>query len=309
MNRPATTEKTGSVRLASARAGGRFSLGPILVAPGAILLIAVLAYPIIKSVWISLFNYNLASFEPPVFIGLENYANALSDPGFLNALWHTIYIVALSILIEFLLALALAHLFVQRFPGRRLMLGITLMPWMLAPAVAALTWLQLLNQTYGIIDHVLIDLGLAHQAIGWLTDPVLALHVMIAIDVWHETPFMMIILLAGLQGIDREPYEAAIIDGANAWQRLRYITLPLLRPAIALALLMRTMIALRFFDIPWIMTGGGPAGATEVLGTEAYKAAFVGFEFGYGSTVATFVLFLSCLISVAYIRILYRTQR
>jgi ABC-type sugar transport system permease subunit len=308
MDMSATTVRTGSIKLERPRTGSRYFLGPLLVAPGLVLLIAILAYPIVKSIWISLFHYNLASFDPPTFIGVQNYIDAISDWGFLNALWHTLYIVVLSILIEFVLALALAHLFVQRFPGRRLMLGITLIPWMLAPAVVALTWLQLLNQTNGIFNHLLIELGIANQTIGWLTDPVLALHVMIAVDVWHETPFMMIILLAGLQGIDKEPYEAAIIDGANAWQCLRYITLPLLRPAIALALLMRTMMALRFFDIPWIMTGGGPAGATEVLGTQAYKAAFVGFEFGYGSTIATFVLVLSCLISVVYIRLLYRRQ-
>lgn len=281
-------------------------IGILLVSPGLLLLISILAYPIVRSIWISLFRYNLSSFDPPRFIGVWNYIDIFSDPAFLESLWHTLYIVTLSILIEFVFALGLAHLFMQRFPFRRLILGITLIPWMLAPAVAALMWLQLLNQTNGIINHLLIQFGIAHEAIGWLTEPVLALHVMIAVDVWQETPFVMIILLAGLQGIGRELYEAAMLDGANAWQRLRFVTLPMLKPAIALALLMRTMVALRFFDIPWIMTGGGPAGATEVLGTQAYKAAFVGFEFGRGSAIATVMLFLSLALSLAYIRVLYR---
>ena len=278
----------------------------LLVTPGLLLLAAVLAYPVIRGVMMSFYRINLAIFAPPAFIGLKNYVQAFSNPEFLSALWHTLYIVALSISLEFVIALALAHLFNQDFPGRNVLRGIVLVPWMIAPVVVGLMWSQLLNQTYGIVDYLLVKTGLFHHSIGWLSTPWLALQVMVGVDVWRETPFVMIILLAGLQGIGAELYEAAMIDGAGAWQRFRFVTMPMLRPAIALALLMRTMIALRFFDIPWVMTRGGPAGATEVLGTQAYKAAFVGFRMGYGSAIASVVLILALAFSFVYIRMLQR---
>lgn len=274
--------------------------------PALIFLVLILAYPVFRGLLISLYHFNLASFSPPRFTGLQNYFVEFTDAQFLGALWHTLYITSVAIFIELVVALPLALLFNEEFPGRRILLGLTLLPWMVAPVVAALTWAQLLNQTYGIVDYLLVRMGLVRTAIGWLSDPTLALQVMIGVDVWHETPFVMIVLLAGLQGISKEPYEAAMLDGAGPWQRFRFVTLPMLRPAIALALLMRTMIALRFFDIPWVMTGGGPAGATEVLGTRAYKAAFLGFNLGQGAAIATVILVLSLVVSIAYIRMLYR---
>lgn len=282
--------------------------GLLFVIPGLVLLVAILAYPVFQGLWLSLQHYDLSSIAAPFFVGLQNYVHAFHSAEFLGALWHTLYIVAVALVIEFVLGLALAHLFNHEFPGRRILLGLILIPWMVAPVVAALVWSQLLNESYGIINYFILKTGLVHHSVGWLTSPVLALHVMIGVDVWHETPFVFIILLAGLQGISKDVYEAAELDGAGPWQRLRYVTLPMLRPAIALALLLRTMIALRFFDIPWIMTGGGPAGATEVLGTRSYEAAFMSFRLGYGSAIATVILILSLIVSLAYIKVLYRKR-
>lgn len=288
------------------REGKEWLTALVLISPGLLLLTAILAYPVVRGILMSLYHINLASFEPPYFVGLQHYIQAFGSSGFLEALWHTVYIVAVSVAAELVIALAIAHLFNRDFPGRRILMGTVLIPWMIAPVVVALMWSQLLNETYGIVDYLLVESGLAGHKIGWLSNPTLALHVMIGVDVWRETPFVALILLAGLQGINGDLYEAATIDGANVWQKFRFVTMPMLRPAIALALLMRTMIALRFFDIPWIMTRGGPAGATEVLGTEAYRAAFVSFRLGYGSAVATVVLVLAFGISLVYIRMLQR---
>lgn len=284
------------------------AVGLLFTIPGLLLLVAILAYPVFEGLWLSLQHYDLSSIAAPFFVGLQNYVQAFHSDDFLAALWHTLYIVAVALVLEFVLGLALAHLFNQEFPFRRILLGLILVPWMVAPVVAALVWSQLLNESYGIVNYFLLKTGLIHHSVGWLTNPTLALHVMIGVDVWHETPFVFIILLAGLQGINKDVYEAAELDGAGPWQRLWFVTLPMLRPAIALALLLRTMIALRFFDIPWIMTGGGPAGATEVLGTRSYEAAFTSFKLGYGSAIATVILFLSLILSLAYIKILYQKR-
>lgn len=283
-------------------------LGALLVAPSALVLILVLAYPTAHGIALSLYEYNFASFAPPEFTGLSNYTETLSDPDFLAAFWHTLYIVILSIAIELILGLALALMFAKTFIGGRLLMGLVLIPWMVTPVVGGLTWAQLLNETYGIVNYLALQLGLTSYSIPWLSDPFLALNVMAFVDIWREIPFVMIILVAGLQSIDPDLYEAATLDGAGRWRRFVRITLPLLLPSIMLALLLRTMIALQFFDIPWVMTRGGPAGATEVLTTAAYREGFMAFRLGHGAAISVFVLILSLVVSLFYIRILRRDR-
>lgn len=292
----------------SMASSGRDKQAFFLVLPALALLAAVLTYPAIRGVWASFYEYKLTSLREPFFIWIGNYIKAFQDPEILSSIWHTIYIVAVSLALEFVLGLLLALFLNRKFPARNFLIGLLLIPWMVAPVVAGLMWTQLLNENYGIVNYILRSVSWIDYNVPWLSNSTLALHVMILVDVWHETPFVVIILLAGLQGIDETLYEASTLDGAGKWQRFLNITLPLLKPAIALALLMRTMIAVRFFDIPWIMTQGGPAGATEVLGTRAYEAAFVSFNLGYGSTLATIILFFSLLCSVIYLRLLYRRQ-
>lgn len=278
----------------------------LLISPGLILLAITLAFPIFWGLYLSFNELNLARLGGPIFVGLSNYVDLFSNPDFMSALWNTLYFVFASIFLEFVFGIAIAQLLNHHFFGRNYVRGLFLLPWMVTPVVVGFNWAWLLNESYGIINFLLIRMGIVSKSINWLSSPKLALPVIILVDVWRETPFVMLVLLAGLQSIPGQLYETAKIDGAGAWKRFWYVTLPLLKPAIAVALLMRTMIALRFFDIVWIMTRGGPAGSTEILGTYAYKKAFLGFRMGYGSAVSFVIFLLSLMISLGYIQFLHK---
>jgi multiple sugar transport system permease protein len=186
--------------------------------------------------------------------------------------------------------------------------GITLLPWMMPPVVTAFVWAWMFNGTYGIINYSLAEVGLTSKPIEWFSSTSMALPTLIFIDVWQSTPFVMLVLLAGLQNIPESLYEAARIDGANALRAFRYITLPLLKPSAAVALLMRTMVALRFFDAVWIITRGGPASSTEVLATYAYKKSMLGFRMGFGSAATTIIFLLAFVMSIGYIRLILKRE-
>ena len=284
-------------------------LTPYLYAlPGLLLLIVILTYPIGRGFYLSFFKYNLSSFGPPSYIGTQNYKRLFDDPLFVKAFEHTITFVVVSISVEFILGLMFALLLQLDFVGRNLLRGISLLPWMMPPVVTAFVWAWLFNGTYGIVNYILGESGLVSKPIEWFSSTALALPTLIFVDVWQSTPFVMLVLLAGLQNIPESLYEAARIDGANAIRSFWYITLPLLRPAAAVALLMRTMIALRFFDAVWIITRGGPASSTEVLATYAYKKSMLGFRMGYGSAATTIIFLLAFVMSIGYIRLILRRE-
>ncbi len=284
-------------------------LTPYLYAlPGLLLLAVILAYPIGRGFYLSFFKYNLSSFGPPTHIGWRNYENLFNDPLFINAFKHTITFVVVSISVEFVLGLMFALLLQLDFIGRNMLRGIALLPWMMPPVVTAFVWAWLLNGTYGIVNYGLGELGIVSKPIEWFSSTHLALPTLIFIDVWQSTPFVMLVLLAGLQNIPETLYEAARIDGAGVLRSFRFITLPLLRPAAAVALLMRTMVALRFFDAVWIITRGGPASSTEVLATYAFKKSMLGFRMGYGSAATTIIFLLAFVMSVGYIRLILRRE-
>lgn len=305
MQTQSTRDHQANVRFrAGTRRDPAARLGIFLVAPSAIVLLLVLGYPTVHGILLSLYDYNFASFDPPTFAGLENYAALLQSQEFREAFWHTLYIVIVSLAAELCIGLVLALVFSKIFAGHRLLMGLILIPWMLTPVVAGLLWGQILNETYGLVNHLLLKTGLATESIPWLSNPWLALNVVTFVDVWRESPFVMIILIAGLRGINPALYEAAQLDGASKHKQFFRITLPLLLPSIMLALLLRTMIALQFFDLPWVMTRGGPAGATEVLTTAAYREGFMAFRLGYGASISVIILLLSLAVSLLYIKIL-----
>mgnify|MGYP000894974802 CR=1 FL=1 len=284
-------------------------LAPYLYAlPGLLLLAVILAYPIGRGFYLSLHKYNLSSFSPPEYIGFENYKALFDDPMFIGAFQHTLIFVIVSLALEFVIGLMIALLLHQNFKGRNVLRGIALLPWMMPPVVTAFVWAWMLNGTYGILNYGLVKVGLISKPIAWLSSTDLALPVLIFVDVWQSTPFVMLVLLAGLQNIPESLYEAARIDGADALRSFRHITLPLLKPSASVALLMRTMIALRFFDAVWVMTRGGPASSTEVLATYAYKKSMLGFRMGFGSAATTVIFLLSFVMSIGYIWLILRRE-
>jgi len=269
-----------------------------LVSPMVLYAAAIAVVPIFFTLWLSL-RREMPIFGISQFSGLDNYSFLLEDSRFWNALGNTAYFVVLAVGLELALGLAFALLLHRAFPGRGVMRALVLIPWAVPTVVAARFWEWILNADFGVLNYVL------GVRINWLGDPFWAMHAAIAADVWKSTPFVVLLLLAGLQVIPEDLYRAARMDGANAWQLFRHITLPLLKPVIFLVLLFRSMDAARVFDLIFVLTGGGPANETETLVVYSYKLLYRTLQFGYGSAVAvaTFVcIFAMSMLYVVQLR-------
>jgi ABC-type sugar transport system permease subunit len=274
-----------------------------LIAPSLLLIFGVMAYPMAYTAFLS-FHTRILS-RPALgtrFVGLANYLQAFQDPLFLQVFGNTLYFVVASLVIELIVGLGLALLLHRSFRGRNMVRGFILLPWMLSPVVAAFSWAWLLNDAYGLVNYLLVQTGVIHTARSWLGTVGLAMPAVILVDVWREVPFVTVVLLAGLQSIPSEVREAARVDGASAVRAFFHVTLPLLKPSIMIALLMRTMMAVRLFELVFIMTKGGPASSTDVLATYTYREAFLNFNMGYASSLAVVILLVSLAMSLVYIR-------
>jgi multiple sugar transport system permease protein len=280
------------------------SLPYLLIAPAIAVLVALSIYPLLFAVKVAFQTGSGSSLRWT----LANFARLSSDSFFLAALGHTFIYAVVALTFEFLLGLGLAVLLDGPLRGRSLFRAALLIPMMLPPVVAGVVWRLMLNPDFGAINGTLKSAGLTTDALTWTASPVLAMAAVIAVDIWQWTPFMFLVLLAGLQAIPQEPYEAAMIDGASAWQTFRHVTLPLLRPAILIALLLRTMDLLRVFDQIFILTEGGPGFATETVSLYIYRAAFRFFDFGYAAAMSFVLLVLTNIISLTYIRLLQRQE-
>lgn len=273
--------------------------GWILLLPALLLLFFVFAYPIGRVFWLSLLTKNLGTKLQPVFSGLDNYVRIAGDGRFWQSFSTTILFTSASVLLELLLGLGIALVLNQQFQGRSLVRTIAILPWALPTALIGLAWAWIFNDQFGVANDILLRLGLIQTGINWLGDPVLAMIAVVFADVWKTTPFISILLLAGLQSIPQDLYEAHRIDGASPWQSFRQITLPLLVPQILIALLFRFAQAFGIFDLIAVMTGGGPGGATEVLSLYIYSTVMRYLDFGYGAAliVVTF-LFLATVAAI-----------
>ena len=236
-------------------------------------------------------------------VGLENYADLLTDLVARDALWTTLLFIAVTIPAELVLGLGIALVLNQTFRGRGLLRAVVLIPWAIPTVVASQMWRFIFNDRYGLVNFALFG-GDVSRYLAPLADPELALVAIMIAEIWKTTPFAALILLAGLQGISDDLYEAARVDGATAWQEFRHVTLPLLTPALLLALLFRTVDALRVFDLVFVMTQGGPADATNVLQFYGYKKTFAEGMVGYGSAIAVAVFLLSLALALIYLRAL-----
>jgi multiple sugar transport system permease protein len=270
------------------------------VAPAAALLALVTLYPLAHVLWLSLERRSLLDPVPPAFTGLDNYLRLAADERFWNALGNTLYFAVVSVSLELVLGLAFALAVQRPFRGRALLYGVILLPWAVPTAVSARMWEWMYNTEIGVLNHIL------GAEVNWLGAPAWALNAAVAMDVWKSTPFVALLLVAGLQGIPRELYHAAALDGASRWTVLRRITLPLLAPVILVALIFRTIDAFRVFDSIYVLTGGGPANSTETLSIYAYKTLFQSLEFGYGSALAVSVFALVALVALPYLFLLRR---
>ena len=277
-----------------------------LLLPSMIVLLLFIAAPIINSFSLSFHRIiiGLPQLKTP-FVALDNYVQLLKDPVARHSFFITIIFVALTTFFELLIGLFLALLIHHRFPGRGALRACVLIPWAIPTVVSAQMWRYLFNDTYGVINYMIFG---AHTGnyIPWLALPTTALSSIIVADIWKTSSFAALLILAGLQVIPEELYQAAKVDGAIVWQRFWRITWPLIRPALLIALLFRTIDAFRVFDLAFVMTQGGPADATNVLQLYGYKKMFVEGWMGYGSAISVCIFIIVLVIAIAYVRMVGR---
>ena len=277
--------------------------GWILLFPALLLLFLVFLYPIARAFILSLFTENLGTQLQPEFAGLANYFRMLGDGRFWQSMSNTTIFTLVSVTLELVLGLGIALVLNQSFFGRGMVRTIAIIPWALPTSIMGLAWAWIFNDRFGVANDILQRLGLIETGINWLGEPGLAMVTIIIADVWKTTPFISIILLAGLQSISQDLYEAHKIDGANSWQSFTQITLPLLMPQILIALLFRFAQAFGIFDLVQVMTGGGPAGSTETVSIYIYSTVMRYLDFGYGAAlvVATFLILIVTVALVAWL--------
>jgi multiple sugar transport system permease protein len=266
--------------------------GWMLLAPALLLLGLVFIYPIGRALWQSLFLQNLGTELQPIFSGLSNYGRLWGDGRFWQSLTNSVQFTLVSVSLELGLGLAIALVLHRTFRGRGLVRTIAILPWALPTALMALAWTWIFNDEFGLLNDLLLRFGWIKAGINWLGDPNLAMGAIIVADVWKTTPFVSILLLAGLQSIPADLYEAHAIDGAKPWQSFRDITLPLLLPQILIAALFRIAQAFGMFDLVAVMTGGGPAGSTEMVSLYIYAIVMRYLDFGYGAALVTVTVLL-----------------
>ncbi len=270
--------------------------GWFLIIPALLIMSLVFVYPIGRAFWLSFFTENLGTELMPEFSFPANYIRMVNDGRFWHSIWNTSVFTFVSIACELVIGMLIALVLDQSFRGRGLVRTVSLIPWALPTAVMGLAWAWIFNDQYGVANDVLRIIGF--DGITWLGEPTWAMVALIVADIWKTTPFIAIILLAGLQSISGDLYEAHSIDGATPWQSFWQITVPLVAPQIIIALLFRFAQAFGIFDLVQVMTGGGPAGATETVSIYIYATVRRYLDFGYGAALVV-VTFMLLILAVA----------
>jgi multiple sugar transport system permease protein len=273
-----------------------------MVSPALLLLAAVLAVPALYVGWLSLAQSTYG--QEPRFVGLANYTNILNDPIFWRAFWNTVVVVNAVVYGELLLGLGLAVLIAGWCPCRPLVIALILAPYAITETSGIVMWRYMLEPDVGLITQVLARLGLPQ--LDWSTKPVHTLALASSIAIWHHLPFTFLILYSALMTVPRELLEAAAIDGATPWQKFRFITLPVLMPAILIAVLFRYIFAIRMFAEVWLLTEGGPARLSELLAIYLYRQMVKYHDFGAASATGWLMLVFSLLIALPYLRRMFK---
>lgn len=283
----------------SSRAKDRWFLFFLLAPPMALLLLT-LGIPILKSVYMSFFDVKLVKLNDYKWNNFANYMHLWSEKDFIQALRTTLIYVACVVILQFGLGILLALLLNQVVRMRKLLRTVVLIPWTIPTIVVALLWMWLFQPQYGVLNYILISLGIIDKPFEWLTSLHLALPSVMAAALWRQLPFMSTMLLAGMQGIPADIYEASRIDGANRRQTFWYITLPQLKNTIKTVTLIAMIENFKMFPLFWIMTGGGPLNATTTLAILSYKTAFIKLNLGEGAAIGVMWLLLLLFISWGY---------
>ncbi|HEY5812958.1 MAG TPA: sugar ABC transporter permease [Terrimicrobiaceae bacterium] len=272
----------------------------MLIVPAVLVVLLVIGFPLAQVVVYSFMNYKLDGVTPATFVGFENYAFVFSDPDWWRAVWNTLVFSFFSVTLETILGLAVALVANAPFKGRTLFRIALLVPWAIPTVVSSQIWKWMFNDVYGVVNLLLINFHLIPEKIAWLATPETALPVIIAVDVWKTTPFMALLILAGLQMIPGDMYEAGAIDGATGIRKFFFLTLPFIMPTLLVALIFRTLDALRVFDIFYIMVGGAGDMATMATYNRLQLIDFL--DAGVGSATSVIILLFIMIFVVLYTR-------
>jgi len=283
-------------------------LGYLLILPAAIILIIVLVYPTVFNLLVSMreWSWSASAAAPKPFVGIENFVKLFEMARFWNAIRVSLSMLFFGLIVQYILGFGLALLLNEQVRGLRIFRTIFILPMILAPIVVGIQWRYLLSGNFGVLNYMLTRIGMNPPS--WLSDPNLTLWVVILVDTWMYLPFVALILLAGLQQVPKEVYEAAEVDGANWMAKFLNITFPALIPATITVLLMRGTEIFRAFDVVYVMTGGGPGRSTEVLGMMLYKTAFSEGNMGTAAALAIIIGVVGMAIGMFFIRMV-RTDR
>jgi len=293
----------------AARAKQRFDWMPVwLVAPAGLLMTGLLIYPIIQGILLSFFDTRILNYARGKFIGLAIYERLFVDPYFWNAVRVTFLYGAGVMICTYVAGLCFALLLNRSFPGRGLIRMLFILPWAIPEVVAVLIFVWMLDAQFGIINYALVSAGLIEAPLAWLSSRELALPALILVTTWQQMPLAMLILLAGLQTIPREEYEAAMVDGANAWSRFLHVTMPGLRAVNVVLVLLLILNSFRRVTMIYAMTGGGPARSTETLSILTYNTAFDYQRIGYAAAIGTALLVILLIFSLIYYVTLLRKR-
>ncbi len=280
-------------------------IGFFYVLPALLLILLVAFWPIVRTFYLSLFNLNLKFPFATRFIGFKNYARLLTEERFWNATKITFAFTGVSVALELVFGLLIALAINKSFKGRGFVRAAVLVPWAIPTVASAMMWRIMYSDQFGVINDILKKLHIIKEYIPFVSaSPTTAFWAMVVADVWKTTPFMALLLLAGLQMIPHQLYEAASIDGASKWTQFWRITLPLLKPSIMVALVFRTLDAFRAFDIAVVLTGGGPGNSTELLTLYNYKLYMAFLNFGKGSALSILIFLYIMGISFFFIKVL-----
>jgi multiple sugar transport system permease protein len=272
------------------------------VVPALIVVLAVIVFPWAFTIWMSVNEWTLG--QERSFVGLTNYARLWGDVRFWESLVHTLYYTLMSVIAPVFLGTLSALIFDARFPLRGFLRGIFVMPMMATPVAVALVWTMMFHPQLGVLNYLLSLVGIPAQE--WIFNPDTVIPSLVAVETWQWTPLVMLIVLGGLASVPREPFESAEIDGANAWQQFRYLTLPMIAPFIMVATIIRTIDALKSFDIIYAMTQGGPGTASETINIYLYNTAFAYYDIGYSSAMV--IVFFVLIIALSMVLLMVRQR-
>ena len=272
------------------------------VLPALVVVAAVIVFPWTFTLWMSVNSWTLG--QERVFAGFANYVRLVQDMRFWESLWHTTVYTVLSVVLPLFLGTLAALVFDAKFPLRGLLRGVFVMPMMATPVAVALVWTMMFHPQLGVLNYLLSFIGIGAQE--WIYNQSTVIPSLVLVETWQWTPLVMLIVLGGLAAVPREPYESAEIDGANAWQKFRFLTMPMIAPFLIIAVIIRSIDAVKSFDIIYAMTQGGPGTASETINIYLYNTAFAYYDIGYGSAMA--VVFFLVIIALSFVLLMARQR-